>query len=186
MFNTERRLTTLAPNQNLVLCGSLGRLAQRESAPIPSGRSQVQTFSVYVVHSERTGRFYIGWTVDLSRRLIDHNASKTRSLRGAIPLRLVYEENFETLVDARRRERYFKRMKSHNYLQIPDRIFEDGRLAQRESACFTRKRSQVQTLHRPPLLGAEVAERQTRCVQGAVPDRAWGFKSPLRHQRARS
>ena len=25
-----------------------------------------------------------------------------------------------------------------------------GRLAQRESACFTRKRSQVQTLHRPP------------------------------------
>jgi hypothetical protein len=58
----------------------------------------------------------------------------------------------------------------------------EGRLAQWESACFTRKRSQVQALHRPPPQGAEVAERQTRCVQGAVPDRAWGFKSPLRHQ----
>ena len=29
---------------------------------------------------------------------------------------------------------------------------------------------------------AEVAERQTRCVQGAVSARAWGFKSPPRHQ----
>ena len=35
----------------------------------------------------------------------------------------------------------------------PDRIIEEGRLAQRESACFTRKRSQVQALHRPPLKG---------------------------------
>ena len=29
---------------------------------------------------------------------------------------------------------------------------------------------------------AEVAERQTRYVQGVVSLRAWGFKSPLRHQ----
>src|SRR5207244_13143316 len=35
----------------------------------------------------------------------------------------------------------------------PQRILQDGRLAQRESACFTRKRSQVQTLHRPPFRG---------------------------------
>jgi hypothetical protein len=29
---------------------------------------------------------------------------------------------------------------------------------------------------------AEVAEWQTRCVQGAMPERVWEFKSPLRHQ----
>src|SRR3954453_5290513 len=28
---------------------------------------------------------------------------------------------------------------------------------------------------------ARVAERQTRCVQVAVSERAWGFKSPLAH-----
>lgn len=28
---------------------------------------------------------------------------------------------------------------------------------------------------------AQVAERQTRCVQVAVSERAWGFKSPLAH-----
>jgi hypothetical protein len=96
-----------------------------------------------------------------------------------------------------------------------------------QSASFTRKRSQVQVLYRPPLLcprlretrspdslvgaasallqssaflksdhplfgrrsavtnhgrPAEVAERQTRYVQGVVSARAWGFKSPPRHQ----
>ena len=29
---------------------------------------------------------------------------------------------------------------------------------------------------------AQVAERQTRCLQVAVSLRAWGFKSPLAHQ----
>ena len=58
-----------------------------------------------------------------------------------------------------------------------------GRLAQRESACFTRKRPLVQIQYRPPLdrRRAEVAEWQTRCVQGAVSERACGFKSHLRH-----
>ena len=33
----------------------------------------------------------------------------------------------------------------------------------------------------PTTKKAEVAEWQTRCVQGAVPLRAWEFKSPPRH-----
>ena len=51
------------------------------------------------------------------------------------------------------------------------------------SACFTRKRSLVQAQYRPPCnpTCAEVAEWQTRYVQGVVSLRAWGFKSPLRH-----
>ncbi len=58
-----------------------------------------------------------------------------------------------------------------------------GRLAQRESACFTRKRPLVRIQYRPPVNRrcAEVAEWQTRCVQGAVSERACGFKSHLRH-----
>jgi len=69
------------------------------------------------VQSERTGRFYIGCTADLTRTITQHNAGKTRSLRSAIPVSLVYEERFDSLVDARRRELYLKRMKSHMYLQ---------------------------------------------------------------------
>jgi putative endonuclease len=56
-----------------------------------------------MLHSKTTGRFYIGCTSDLARRLVEHNAGKTRSLRGAIPVSLVYEERYETLVEARRR-----------------------------------------------------------------------------------
>jgi len=62
-------------------------------------------------------RFYIGCTSDLARRLTEHNAGKTRSLKGSTPVNLVHEETFETLVEARRRELYLKRLKSHTYLQ---------------------------------------------------------------------
>jgi putative endonuclease len=70
-----------------------------------------------VVQSERSGRFYIGCTSNLARRLKEHNSGKTRSLRAFIPVTLVYEETFATLLDARRRESYLKRLKSHTYLQ---------------------------------------------------------------------
>jgi len=39
------------------------------------------------------------------------------STQGATPVTLVHEETFETLVEARRREFYLKRLKSHTYLQ---------------------------------------------------------------------
>jgi predicted GIY-YIG superfamily endonuclease len=48
---------------------------------------------------------------------MQHNAGKTRSLRGAIPVRLVHQETFRTLVEARRRELYLKKLKSHSYLE---------------------------------------------------------------------
>jgi putative endonuclease len=69
------------------------------------------------LQSETTGRFYIGCTSDLSRRLTEHNAGKTRSLRSARPVTLVYQEMYNTLGEARRRERDLKRMKSHIHLQ---------------------------------------------------------------------
>ena len=100
--------------------------------------------------SESTGRFCIGCISDLARRLAEHNAGKTKSLRGSAPLSLVCKERVwhaergataGTLPQAHE--------KSHLYSKL-DTISGSGRLAQRESACFTRKRSQVQILHRPP------------------------------------
>ncbi|HDP69106.1 MAG TPA: hypothetical protein ENN20_11515 [Candidatus Marinimicrobia bacterium] len=38
---------------------------------------------VYILHSEKDGGFYIGYTANLSRRVQQHNAGKTRSLRIA-------------------------------------------------------------------------------------------------------
>ena len=63
---------------------------------------------VYVLRSDRDGKLYTGVTSDLARRMREHAGGKTRSLRGRLPLRLVYKEVFETRREALARERYFK------------------------------------------------------------------------------
>jgi len=71
---------------------------------------------VYIIKSELTVRFYIGSTVNLKLRITDHNAGNTASTKHYRPWKLVYSEEFESLADARKREREIKAWKSKNYL----------------------------------------------------------------------
>ena len=65
-------------------------------------------FYVYVLRSQRDGKLYTGVTSDLDRRIREHNAGKTKSLRGRRPLVLAYWEQHPTKAQALVRERYFK------------------------------------------------------------------------------
>ncbi|MGC9363771.1 MAG: GIY-YIG nuclease family protein, partial [Fidelibacterota bacterium] len=42
-------------------------------------------YYVYILQSEKDGGFYIGYTTDLIRRIQQHNAGKTRSLKHRRP-----------------------------------------------------------------------------------------------------
>jgi len=74
-------------------------------------------FTVYVIKSEGTGRFYVGQTNDLAKRLRRHNSGLTRSGRNRGPWTLVYAEKYATRPEAVRRERQIKSWKSSRYLQ---------------------------------------------------------------------
>jgi len=74
-------------------------------------------FTVYVLQSESTGRFYIGQTKDLEHRLRRHLAGRTRSARNRGPWHLVYSEEYVTRAEAVRRERQMKNWKSRKYLE---------------------------------------------------------------------
>ena len=74
-------------------------------------------FYVYVLLCERSSRYYVGSTNDVSRRVAEHNAGKTTSTRSYRPWRLVYTETFETLAEARQREREIKSWKSSRYME---------------------------------------------------------------------
>ena len=65
-------------------------------------------YYVYVLRSVQDGMLYTGVTKDLSRRMREHQAGKTRSLRYRRPLVLVYSETYSTKREAIARERYFK------------------------------------------------------------------------------
>ena len=73
--------------------------------------------SVYILQSESTNRFYVGCTAQVALRLIEHQRGQTRSTRGCGPWRLVYEELYPTLTEARKRELQVKSWKSHRSIQ---------------------------------------------------------------------
>jgi len=66
-------------------------------------------YFVYIIESERNGRWYIGSSDDPIRRLGEHNRGTTTSTKPYVPYRLIYTEALETKTDALKREHAIKR-----------------------------------------------------------------------------
>jgi putative endonuclease len=83
-------------------------------APVEGGETTIGTAHdralkcfVYILGS--SGRTYVGWTIDLDRRLAEHNAGKgARSTRGR-SWTLLYAERHATRRQAMSREWFLKR-----------------------------------------------------------------------------
>ena len=71
---------------------------------------------LYVLQSQTSGRYYVGSTTDLARRLSEHNRSHSPPTSGRGPWELVYQESFSTLLEARRRELEIKKWKSEKLI----------------------------------------------------------------------
>jgi len=80
---------------------------------------------VYILQSEKNGRYYIGSTNDLERRIVEHNSGKTKSLKHLVPFRVVFKKGFIDPKDARTMERKLKKMKSR---VIIEQIISDQEL----------------------------------------------------------
>ena len=72
---------------------------------------------VYILRSGKDGRFYIGSTKDLERRLARHSAGRVPATRARLPLALVYSERYPTLALAYRREKEIKAEKSALFIE---------------------------------------------------------------------
>ena len=62
----------------------------------------------YVLRSSVTARFYTGATTNIEARLVQHNTDQSRSTKHRGPWELVHLEEFATLAEALRRERFLK------------------------------------------------------------------------------
>ncbi len=62
----------------------------------------------YVLKSTVNGRHYTGSTNNLERRIAEHNSGKTKSTSLTRPFTLVYKEEYNTRLEARRRELFLK------------------------------------------------------------------------------
>lgn len=82
--------------------------------PALGGEKQGVMFYTYVLRNSLTGRHYIGSTSNIIRRIAQHNGGKTKSTRQKGIWEVIYREEFQTCIDARRRERKIKSYKGGN------------------------------------------------------------------------
>ena len=80
-------------------------------------------FYTYILQSIRDGRYYIGSTNNVPKRLKSHNSGYSKSTKPYLPWKLVYEKGFEARTDAYKYEIKLKRMKSREALA---KLIEEG------------------------------------------------------------
>jgi len=68
-------------------------------------------FTVYIIQSLKTGRYYIGQTQNLEKRLARHNSGQTISLKNRGPFIVVYTETYPSRKLAYQREQKIKSYK---------------------------------------------------------------------------
>ncbi len=74
-------------------------------------------YYLYILRSLLKPRYYIGTAKDPSFRLTQHNGGATASTKPYRPWALVHTEPFETLAEARARERQIKGWKNPAYME---------------------------------------------------------------------
>jgi len=65
-------------------------------------------YYVYLLFSDFDKGWYIGYSSNLKRRLLEHNAGKVYSTKNRRPVKLIYYECFLNKIDAKAREEYLK------------------------------------------------------------------------------
>ena len=72
---------------------------------------------MYILHSEKLGKYYVGACTDLPRRFYEHNIGHSKFTSLGVPWILVYKEEFVELKLAKKRESEIKRKKSRKYIE---------------------------------------------------------------------
>lgn len=65
-------------------------------------------YFIYILLSQKDCRSYVGYSYNVARRLVEHNAGQVNATRNRRPLKLIFSESFETEQDAKKRELYRK------------------------------------------------------------------------------
>ena len=84
---------------------------------VASGRSLVMAYHMYIIRSEKDGRYYIGQTKDPEERLTRHNLGHSKATKAKRPWEIVYTEEFATRAEAVQRENELKQKKNKKFIE---------------------------------------------------------------------
>ena len=74
-------------------------------------------YSVYIIYSAKLDKYYIGYTENITIRLVQHNEGLSSFTSKAIDWVLKYTEEFDSRENAHKRELEIKRKKSRKYIE---------------------------------------------------------------------
>lgn len=79
---------------------------------------KVMRYKVYVLHSPKYDKIYVGYTSDLESGLISHNEKATKGWTVRYrPWVLVYLETFDTKAEAMQREKQLKSSRGRAFIR---------------------------------------------------------------------
>gem|GEM_PF-184130 len=83
----------------------------------------VMDFFVYILHSSKCDKYYIGHTESIDNRLYEHTKSKGGKFsKTCAPWQLMYKEPYFTRSEAMKREKEIKAKKSRKYIEFFDQL----------------------------------------------------------------
>jgi putative endonuclease len=80
-------------------------------------RVYMRYYFTYVLISKKDGKYYIGWTDNVERRLIAHNLGKVDSTKSRKPFELIYYEACLSKKKAIDREKQLKTGFGRKYIK---------------------------------------------------------------------
>ena len=65
-------------------------------------------WKIYILHSEKIQRTYVGCCHDIEERLRRHNSGQVKATKNGIPWKIIYQEEIPSYPVARKREKFYK------------------------------------------------------------------------------
>ena len=75
-------------------------------------------YYVYALWSQKDQKFYIGYTKDLKRRMVEHRSGGCHTTYRLREPELIFYEAYRCNSDGKRREKYFKTSKGKKTLRL--------------------------------------------------------------------
>ena len=80
-----------------------------ELVDLPAGRqAQGNMYYTYAIKSRERNYIYVGLTSNPDRRIAEHNNERERTTRSYAPFETIIIEQYQTRLEARKREKYLK------------------------------------------------------------------------------
>ena len=89
-------------------------------SPVAGGAQARRRGYVYLLRSRKDGTFYVGWTTDVLRRLVEHNQGLSEFTRRKKPWQVVGFATYPSAEEAKVRERMLRAFKKRVLNQAAD------------------------------------------------------------------